>query len=277
MDSESDQSNNSTSNRKKPRRNRRLQSSDSDSSNESDPSASLTPVDFDNLKNDITFEANVNSSIEDPLLLPSDEANIQNNNDDGDGEKISSDRVHSSSDIDNEDAENGVHNACKIKLVPLEQLLSQPNATTNSSSQCQSVDISSDSSSDQLLVDIVKKPETNPKKRFSKSRRTAARNSSCNEIYSNESDSNDDVVPLKAKSKHKSKANKSHDINSVKVRLTRLPTNLEPLLKRFNLSEIRDRHQNILVSRPSKTHRNEVHINNHHISFLLNVSQSKST
>lgn len=48
------------------------------------------------------------------------------------------------------------------------------------------------------------------------------------------------------------------NIYSATVQLTKLPANLKTLLYKYDLSEIRDRHQKILASRP-RTHRNEVY------------------
>lgn len=272
MDSESSQST-LTMRRKKSHRNRRLQSSSDSTSNESDSSASLMQVNFDALKNHTPSKADVDKSNEiDPLSLPSEATNAQNNNDasdnDENSEKSSSNRVHNHTDT--EIVENDVKQVFRIKLVPLEKLLSH-NKEIIREPQCQPVELSSESSSDQPLIDLIKETKQSPKKRFSKTRRSTAHKSNCIDTSSNESDSNEfDTVTTVRQTKSKPESNVNHDIRQVKVQLNRLPSNLEPLLERYNLCEIRDRHQNILVSR-KKSHRNEVHKKkntNHHFIQL---------
>lgn len=294
MDSESSTSDLSMA-RKKPRQNRRIQSSESES-NASDASANLMQVDFDALKND---SASIGThGDEDPLSLPSNETpaqmptndvdeeenvekssehDVQTRNDsDADNDENSpSNHVQSRSDADTENAEkNVVNNVHRIKLVPLESLL-QMNETN---SPRQTIDISSDASSDQPLAAIIKtKAKPSPKKRFTKKRHKSSDiENSSNESDSDQSTSSMERQKPKRKTKAKTKKNRSEeDMLSVKVRLHKLPSNLEPLLKRYNLSEIRDRHQNILVSR-EKTHRNtEVHTNQANF-HSQNVSTKKT-
>lgn len=55
---------------------------------------------------------------------------------------------------------------------------------------------------------------------------------------------------------------KPRNIYGATVRLAKLPSNMETLLLKYDLIEIRDRHQKILASRP-RTHRNEVYTGKH--------------
>lgn len=296
MDSENSNSNSSMG-RRQPHQNLRILSSESES-NHSDASANLMQVDFDALKND-SISISTHGDV-DPLSLPTNEnpAQIQTNdvdeeendekndsendvqirNDCVNDENSNSHSVQNRSDIDSENAEKNVlNNVHQIKLVPLESLL-QKNEQKTTNSKCQSIDISSDSSSDQPLASIIStKPKSSPKKRFTKKRhRSRNINNSSNESNSDESTSSPERQRLKRKSKAKNKTYRSEqDILSVKVRLNKLPWNLEPLLKRYNLSEIRDRHQNILFSR-EKTHRNtEVHTNQTKFSFSKCFNKEK--
>lgn len=62
------------------------------------------------------------------------------------------------------------------------------------------------------------------------------------------------------------------NIYSATVKLDKLPKNLKTLLHKYDLSEIRDRHQNILASRP-RTHRNEVYTHKHPENLKISNNQ----
>lgn len=219
-----------------------LHSSDS---NESYVDAESSParIDFDELKNDA---ANSNHSEKDELSTHSNDGNFESGNN---NEKSA--------------AENTSISVSRIKLVPIESLLKATNVVQKKD-ECHAIELSSGSSSDDVLATLVnKKKESSPKKTYTKTRREIQSNRhNYAEISSNDdSDSDIPITAIKQKrfnEKSKSTHSKPRDIHSVKVQLTKLPLNLEPLLKKYDLTEIRDRHQNIIVSR-KRTRHNEVH------------------
>lgn len=277
--------------RKKAHRNRRLASDTTSSDNDSsDNDSSVKPVDFDALKTDTpsvrlnnadavtpaseaASEDDEKMEMDDPLSLPSidetyevpsDESNDAGNNP-NQINQVNCDIENVSSD-DDKDSEKTVS---RLKLVPLETLLVEEKNTKPEKPKCPTVEVSSETSSDELLAELVKPKST--KKRTSKSRHTE-RNASHSTDDESNSDSSQHRKHKSRTHKSKSKQNQKHDLYSLKVKLFRLPENLQPLLKQYDLSEIRDNDQTIIVSRV-KTQRYEVHTRikqNMHIFFTEN-------
>lgn len=122
------------------------------------------------------------------------------------------------------------------------------------------------------------KSKNDLKKRFQKLREKAqarrpnyAERSNSEESDETSDDGGSEGAESRQKTKSKSRSantkasssKKQKDVYGATVRLTKLPSNLETLLYKYDLIEIRDRHQKILASRP---HRNEVaiHRKTHH-------------
>lgn len=116
-------------------------------------------------------------------------------------------------------------------------------------------ELSSGSDSSEPLLMLLKN------KRSSR-RRSQERNSdsTVNETNSDESDAGDSTVSTSQKSNKMSINSHTKDIYSAKVELMKLPSNMESILKKYNLVEIRDAHQNIIASK-ERTRRNEVQNN----------------
>lgn len=231
----------------------------SSSENDSNSTPKLAQIDFDDLKNAI--ETNETISMTNSTTTETSQSNeaavqIENNN---------------------ESVDHTVLNVCKIKLVNIENLLDKRHLAINAKiSDGDTIKLSSESSSDQVLSKYVRKRPT-PKKRLTKSHRNAqSKRSSYAECDSSESDD----VPKRntIKSNENAKQNSTgkipQNIYAAKVRLTKLPSNMEPLLKRHNLIEICDRHQNIIASRKRTHCTEEVHNQYFHIVFFFSHSLS---
>lgn len=67
------------------------------------------------------------------------------------------------------------------------------------------------------------------------------------------------------------KPTKPKNVYGATILLAKLPTDMKSLLYKYDLSEIRDRHQTILASRP-QTHRNEVHTHTHTYEHIPNLN-----
>lgn len=226
------------------------------SSSESDSNSAFQPamIDFDALINDIdTYET---YSMIDPITLEPTQSNeaaveIENNNQSVD------------QTVPNEELKT-----YKIKLVNIESLLDEKHTVENAkpSNGGDAIELSSESSSDQILSKYVRK-RPSPKKRLTKSHRNAQfKRPSYAEVDSTESDSDASInvpkpKPIKSNEiSHRIPIDTNpQNIYAVKVKLTKLPSNMEPLLKKYRLIEIRDRHQNIIASRKRTLCTEEVH------------------
>lgn len=161
-----------------------------------------------------------------------------------------------------ESASNGENFIGKVKLIPLNKLM-QPAKKQKEAKSMDSVVLSSESSSDEPLSKLqTKKP--GPQKRLSKkhSSRTAHI-----EISSDESENSDtdDSMPIasivKQPEKPAERKQLPDKIYSAKVKLTKLPTDMNSILAKYNLVEIRDRTQSVIAS-TDKNHHDEVHKHN---------------
>lgn len=197
-----------------------------------------------------------------------------------------------------------------IKLVPIASLMqstddSSQKANEKKTSKCHSVSSASveelssettcnDDDDDEEDVEFSKsrhkrktKYKKDLKERFRKLREKAqakrpnyAERSNSEESDDNSDNDNSEDSSAKASTKKSSKKHRTANAKSstpkniygATVLLNKLPlSNMETLLYKYDLIEIRDRHQKILASRP-RTHRNEVHS---HIS-ILNKNKSHS-
>lgn len=126
-----------------------------------------------------------------------------------------------------------------LKCVPIERLTGkreEPIAISSSSN-----------SDDPVLVKLA-----SPKRRHTKTRPTRRRQGAS--YAEMNSASSDDSVE---RPKRKSRSQVNHDVYAVRVNLKPLPSDMAPIMRRFNLSEIRDAHQNVIATR-EKTQHNEV-------------------
>lgn len=220
-----------------------LHSSDSDESYKDAVDEPLH-INFDDLKNDQVVNTSSNHSDKDQLSYHSSNE---------DAEK----------QMETSESTNAPNIQSKLTLVPIESLL-QTKRVSNDESDV--VNLSSASSSDNLLVELAR-PKSKSNKKYTKIRqKTRPNRPNYAEINTSDSSNNSDSdVPIatisrhsraKPKSKRKSTNDQPQDMAAVRVKLKRLPLNMEPLLEKYDLIEIRDRDQNVIASRP---HRNEVH------------------
>lgn len=212
--------------RNKSWKNRRLEICDS---SDSDSSDSLSEIDVDALKYDTP---SINNAI-DPLSLQFVEEKSVTNAE-------SDDKI-----VPNDASKTTESNSdCRFELMPLENFVSQIENTKLP------VKLSIEPSSDDALVTQIK-----VKSNSSKTPNTTRK--SFNNIH--DTDEFDSSVPIDVPQR-KTKAISTHidqKIYAVTVRLTRMPSNMEPLLEKYNLIEICDQDQNVIVSRETN-HRNEV-------------------
>lgn len=212
-----------------------------ESSDDSDSCTRISDTDFDALKFDTPSMKNAN----DPLSLPvvEDKENCAQNDSD---EYIQ----HNSNQTEKSNA-FGPPNF-KIKIVPLEKLLQKKDTQISNV-----VDLSSSSSSDECLVVESKRKTMQPAKMPKSARQTTRKNY----VDSQSSDETDSDVPIAKLPKRKinsiSNKKSQQNVYAVKVRLTRMSSNMETLLKKYNLSEISDQYNNIIISRKKKQ-QNEV-------------------
>lgn len=216
-----------------------VHSSDTDESYK-DAVDEIAHINFDDLKNDQFATTQSNHSEKDQISLHSSNDDAQN-------------RLEES---ECEDAPK------MLKLVPIESLLKTKHVSKD---ECDAIQLSSESSSDNLLVELAK-PKSKPKKKYTKTRRKSSNHQNYTEnSTSDSSNDSDSDVPIatisrkyraKPKSKRKSTNDQPQNMYGARVELIRLPLNMEPLLEKYDLIEICDRHHNVIASRP---HRNEVH------------------
>lgn len=230
MAEESSQSDESI-NRKKPHQNgKQIESSDSDSSHVNSIARS-TRANFDVL----TIDTPSDNSMGDPLLVP-----LRND----ESEEYTSEK----GDEDMPNASVG-----RIKLVPLENLMPKKVAP---------IELSSTTSSED---EPIGRKISSPKKKLTKTRSTTRKST----IEFNDSDGSDSdvtVISVRRKTKENSTNKLPKNILEAQVKLVKLPANMEPLLKRYNLREICDA-DNVIASRKSpmprkRMQRNEVVIMN---------------
>lgn len=205
--------------------------SDESNPNDSDPGACSPRMDFDALKID-TPSKGIADDISDPLLLPS------NNNEN---------EAHTTAN-DDEPVQKVLERQFQIKLVPLESLLKKKDTPIELSSVT-----STETSDDEPLSCIISKTKT--KKKFTKHRSTQRTNQI--EISDLDESDSDVIVPKRRhKTKDKTTDKLPDNIFSAKIQLSKLPSNMEPLLMEYNLSAICDA-ANVIVSRKC-IQRNEV-------------------
>lgn len=232
MDAESSLSEESMKQKKPHRSNRRIDSDES-SSNDSFMSARSQAVEFDALKTDTPSKENADVSNDDPLLLPSN----NNENEASTTEK----------------ADEDVNKVFQIKLVPIANLMEKKPPP---------IEVSSDASTETSDDEPLSRKLTSGKKHFSKHRSTRRLSQLENSDLDDELDSDvtkrQPVTKPRHKAKDKSTIKLPNNVFSAKIKLSRLPSNMEPLLKKYNLSAICDAN-NVVVSRKS-TQRNEVYL-----------------
>lgn len=222
MDGESSQSDESNK-RKKPCQNeKRIESSESNTSDD-DSIARSTGAVFDVLTNNTPSIADTDNPLSDPLLVT-----LQND------ESVN---VYSSSEMGDDDITNA-NKRCsvgQIKLVPLENLMPIMDIL---------IELSSGTSTEDEPID---RNISSSKKMLTKAR-TKPRTSAIELIDSDGSDSDVPIESLRRKTKVNPTNEVPKDMSMVRVKLVKLPTNMEPLLKKYNLSGIFDAN-NVIASR----------------------------
>lgn len=149
----------------------------------------------------------------------------------------------------------------KVKLIPLNDLM-QPAKKQKEAKLMDSVVLSSESSSDEPLSKLQTE-KLGPQKRLTKRRSSHTAHV---EISSDESENSDtdDSMPIAVKQPAEKPAETKElpdKIYSAKVKLTKLPTDMNSILAKYNLVEIRDRTQSVIAS-TDKNHHDEVHKHN---------------